>query len=380
MANIIDYMLWRGDLDFKIDPFNEVDNLILSELSYLNFSGIIDKELRKGVPLYQAAEVYFKEERDKMKNTGDLMLKDFATLLQNIASCKRYRALKLKMYTAEVSTEEEMQFAALTIDLGNHELYIAFRGTDDTLLGWKEDFKMSVLDIVPAQRTALEYFNKVAHRHVAYKLYVGGHSKGGNLAVYAAVNTTERLKSRIIQVFNNDGPGFKEKIIGSTAYQSIADKIVTLVPQSSVIGMLLEHEENYTVVQSTQKGLLQHDGFSWEVLGNHFVHLKNISPETQLIDVTIKRFLNELSDMQREQFTNVLFDILSSNNEAKTITDLREDSWKSIISMVKTFSQLDQNLRKAVTDTLGLLLSEGIKSIVGSKLIRKTMERETNDN
>lgn len=373
MANIIDYILWRGDLNFEVSPFNEVDNLILSELAYFNFSGIVYEKLHKSIPLYQAAEIYFKEERDKMKNTGDLMLKDFATLLKSMAESNRYKDLKLKRYVAETNEEEGMQFAALTIDLGNHEIYIAFRGTDDTLLGWKEDFKMSVLDIVPAQRMALEYFNQVAHRHIAYKIYVGGHSKGGNLAVYSAVHTTDRLKNRIVQVFNNDGPGFKETLIGSAIYQGISDKILTLVPQSSIIGMLLEHEENYTVVQSTQKGILQHDGFSWEVLGSQFVHLKQIHPETQLIDKTIKNFLNELSEEQREQFTNVLFEILSSN-EAKTITDLKEDSWKNVISMVKTFSQLDQDLKKAVTDTLGLLVSEGIKSIVGSKLIRKNME------
>lgn len=378
MANIIDYIAWRGDLSFEAAPFNEVDNLILSELSYFNFSNIVPEKLHKGIPLYQVAEVYFREERDKMKNTGDLILKDFATLLKDMAACNRYKYLKLKMYTAKTDEKEEMQFAALTIDLGNHELYIAFRGTDDTLLGWKEDFKMSVLDTVPAQHMALDYFNKVAHRHIAYKLYIGGHSKGGNLAVYSAVHTTERLKKRITQIFNNDGPGFKETLIGSKLYQAVASKIVTLVPQSSVIGMLLEHEENYTVVQSNQKGLLQHDGFSWEVLGNQFVHLKQINPETQLLDKTMKSLLNELSDEQKEQFTNVLFEILSSN-EAKTITDLKEDSWKSVISMVKTFSQLDQDLKKALTDTLGLLVSEGIKSMVGSKLIRKNMERNIYD-
>lgn len=366
MANILDYIVWRGDLSFEISPFNEVDNLILAKLSYLNFSGIVNEENRRGIPLYKAAEIYFEEGRDKIKNTGDLMQENFFEMLKLLAESTRFRNIKLKMYVEEMDTEEETQFSALTIDLGSRTLYIAYRGTDDTLIGWKEDFKMSVMDVVPAQRKALAYFHKVALRYKGYRLCLGGHSKGGNLAVFAAVHSLERYKKRIVQVFNNDGPGFKEALVDTLDYKSIEDRITTILPQSSIIGMLLEHEEDYMVVQSNQKGFLQHDGFSWEVYGTRFIHLKSITPESQIIDRTIKRFLEGLSVEQREQFTNTLFDILAGKDK-KTLSEIKGDSWKSIITMIKTYDQLDKETKKAVMDTLGLLVTEGIRSILEAK-------------
>ena len=366
MANICDYIIWRGDLSFEIEPFNEVDNLLLANLSYLNFSGIISEDMGRGMPLYKAAAIYFKEQRDQLKNSGDLMLEGFFLMLRLMANCKRYKNLKLKMYTEKVDLDEEMQFGALTIDLGNQTQYVSFRGTDDTLVGWKEDFKMSVMDIVPAQREALSYLEKVAWRYRGYKLYVGGHSKGGNLAVFAAVHASPKIKKRILQVYNNDGPGFKETLLDTQAYLQIADRIQTFVPQSSVIGMLLEHEENYTVIQSNQKGLMQHDGLSWEVSCNHFVHLKNITLESQMIDRTIKRFLNELSLEKRLQFTDALFDVLACNAN-KTLTDIREESWKGVFSMLKSYEQLDKEIKKLLNDVIGMLLTEGIRSIFEEK-------------
>lgn len=366
MANICDYIIWRGDLSFEIEPFNEVDNLLMANLSYLNFSGIIGEEVRRGIPLYKAAEIYFKEQRDENKNSGDLMLDGFFLMLRLMAGSKRYKNLKLKMYVEKVDLEEEMQFGALTIDLGNRILYVSYRGTDDTLVGWKEDFKMSVMDIVPAQREALAYLEKVSARYKGYKLYIGGHSKGGNLAVFAAVNASEKIRKRILQIYNNDGPGFKETLLNTEVYLSIADRIHTLVPQSSIIGMLLEHEENYSVVQSNQKGLMQHDGFSWEVSCNHFVHLKTITLESQIMDRTIKRFLNGLTLEKRLQFTDALFDVLACNAH-KTLTDIREESWKSVFTMIKTYEQLDKEMKKLLNDVLGLLFTESIRSIFEEK-------------
>ncbi len=362
MANILDYILWRGDLTFEKSPFNEIDNLIFAKLSYMNLRGIVGKTEGRGIPLHKVAEIYFKEERDKEKNTGDLVNPNFFELLLLMAKSERYRNVKIKMYVDEVDLEQEMQFSALTVDLGNHELYVAYRGTDDTLVGWKEDFKMSVMEIVPAQREALRYLKQVAMRYRGYRLYIGGHSKGGNLAVFSAVHASEAIRKRIVRVYNNDGPGFKEALIGTKAYQSIADRVTTFVPQSSIIGMLLEHEEDYLVIQSNQKGFLQHDGFSWEVCGPNFIHLKKMNPEGQIIDRTIKRFLNGTSIEQREHFTNTLFDILSTN-EKKTLTDIRDDSFKSVIAMIKTYDQLEKETKKAIVDTLGLLLTEGIRSI-----------------
>lgn len=363
MANIIDYIIWRGDLSFETAPFNEVDNLILSELSYLNFEGIVAGDGDKEIPLYKAAEIYFNEERDLEHNTGDLTDENFYKMLKLMAESKRYGEIRLLYYVKKTDTLKEMQFSAITLDIGNKTLFISFRGTDDTLIGWKEDFMMSVMDVVPSQKEALKYFNKVADNYIHHKLYLGGHSKGGNLAVYSAAYAKAINKARIINIYNNDGPGFKETILETKNYMEISDRIITLVPQSSVIGMLLEHEENYTVLRSNQKGIMQHDGFSWEVKGTKFIHLKKVTRESVIADKTIKNFLNGISVERRREFTNALFEILSTN-EYTTLTDIRDSRWKAFTAMIKTYDKLDADLKKAVKNTVALLLNEGMRNII----------------
>lgn len=363
MANIIDYIIWRGDLSFDVSPFNEVDNLILSELSYMNFEGIVSDDGQYEVPLYKAAEIYFNEERDLERNTGDLSDENFYKMLRLMAESKRYGEIRLLYYVKNTDVLKEMQFSAITIDIGNKTLFISFRGTDDTIIGWKEDFMMSVMDIVPSQKEALKYFNRVADDYEKHKFYIGGHSKGGNLAVYSAAYGKVRNKARIINIYNNDGPGFKETILETKNYMDISDRIITLVPQSSIIGMLLEHEENYTVLRSNQKGIMQHDGFSWEVEGTEFIHLKTVNKESVIADKTIKNFLNSISVERRREFTNALFEIISTN-EYTTLTDIRDSRWKAFTGMVKTYDKLDNDLKKAVKNTIALLLNEGMRNII----------------
>ncbi len=211
----------------------------------------------------------------------------------------RYGDTRIKNCIEIIDEDIEMQFSAMTLELDNHTAYIAFRGTDDHIVGWKEDFKMSFMDVVPAQKKALDYVNAVASKY--RNIYIGGHSKGGNLAVYSAVFADKRVKNKIVAVFNNDGPGFKQRLLSTPEYLDITDRIITLVPQSSVVGMLLEHEESYSVVRSTQKGVLQHDGFSWEVMGADFVYLSDVDDDCKTVDMTVKKVLNTMSMEQKRR-------------------------------------------------------------------------------
>lgn len=362
MNNILDYIRWRGDLSFEQSPFNEVDNMIFSKLSYLNFRGMIGEDLTYGIPLYQVAKAYFDFGEKGKIQPGDLMKEELIELLRLMAASRRFSELLLSNYVDIIDLEKEMQFAALTIHLGNYCSYLAFRGTDDTLVGWKEDFNMSVMERVPSQMEALEYYLRIAKQYDRHRFILGGHSKGGNLAVYAAVHAPKEEQQRIISVYNNDGPGFHQSIFDKPEYKNIAARIITLIPQSSIIGMLLEHEENYTIVKSFQKGFLQHFGYNWEVEGTSFVHLKNITQESQLLDMTLRRFLYSLSIEKREQFTNTLFEILSSN-ESRTLSDIKLGSLRVLKAMLKTYDNLDMDVKKAINNTLSLLFAEGIKSI-----------------
>ncbi|MDF2510633.1 MAG: hypothetical protein K0S04_499 [Herbinix sp.] len=362
MNNILDYIRWRGDLSFEVSPFNEVDNMILAKLSYLNFRGIIGADQSYGIPLYQAAKAYFAFGENGNIQPGDIRKDELIELLRLMAGSRRFSELILSNYVDVIDLEKEMQFAALTIHLGNYCSYIAFRGTDDTLVGWKEDFNMSIMEVVPSQMEALVYYRRISRTYDNHHFILGGHSKGGNLAVYAAVHTPEEEQVRITAVYNNDGPGFHQSMFHRQEYQKISDRIITLIPQSSIIGMLLEHEENYTIVKSSQKGFLQHYGYNWEVEGTSFVHLKNITQESQLLDITLRRFLYSLSIDRREQFTSTLFEILSSN-ESRTLNDIRVGSIRALKAMLKTYDNLDKDVKKAINNTISLLFAEGIKSI-----------------
>lgn len=357
MANIIDYMHWRGDLDFHDSPFNEVDSLIFTELSYMPFDRLKETVANQNIESIGNAYLTF----DKEKRIGALLRGPFSELLDLLAKSKRFRNLVVRDFVDVIDDDIAMQFSAMTIELDEKTAYIAYRGTDDTLVGWKEDFNMAFMDAVPAQIEAANYVETIIERYGYDRIYLGGHSKGGNLAVYAAVHAAKSIKEKMIQIYNNDGPGFRRELIDSEEYREIAPKIVTLIPQSSVVGMLLEHKGDYRVVKSSQKGLLQHDGFSWEVLGPGFVYLVDVDDESRMIDMTLKNTLNAMTLDQREQFTNVFFEILSANNN-RTLDEIHKDGIKSLISMRKSFNSLDKVTKKAIFDIVSMMFSEGINS------------------
>lgn len=239
--------------------------------------------------------------------------------------------------------------------------YIAFRGTDDTIVGWKEDFNLAFLPVVPAQRMAAEYLAAAAAALPSHPLRVGGHSKGGNLAVYSAVFCGEAVQNQLMRVYNNDGPGFRTSLLGLPEHRRVADKITTILPESSVVGMLLEHEERYEVVRSTQSGLWQHDGFSWQVRGEKFEHLPDLTEGGKLVDETIRTFILSLSPEQRVAFTDALFDILTCT-DAGTLTDLKEGGLKTAAAMLKKYRTLDKPTRSALGSTLRLFMAAGAKT------------------
>ena len=213
-------------------------------------------------------------------------------------------------YVNQLNTEEEKQFSAITILMPDDTMYVAYRGTDNTIVGWKEDFNMSFQALVPSQIDAAKYLANIAEKY-QYKIRVGGHSKGGNLAVYAAAFCDKKIKKRIIDVYNNDGPGFQEKIIETTEYQEILPKVHTYMPQTSIIGRLLNHEERITILKSTQTGIMQHDLYTWQVLGDKFIR-DEFTNSSEFIDHTISDWLKAVSPEQREKFIDTLFEVLNA--------------------------------------------------------------------
>ena len=368
MASILDYLDWRGDITFAERPFNEVDNLLLAELSYLDFGGIVTADFAAAVPLSDAVAAFTK--RTPHADMGVLVPDKIPGLAQKMAASARFRDVLLSGYVCKLDEQAETQFAALCAALPDGTVYAAFRGTDDTIVGWKEDFNMGFLPIVPAQREAADYLRAAAAAFPSQKLRAGGHSKGGNLAVYAAVWCGESVQDQLLAVYNNDGPGFHTSLLDRPEHQRIANRIQTILPESSVVGMLLEHEESYQVVRSNQVGLMQHDGFSWQVLGTQFVHLSGLTEGGRIVDSALRDFVRGLDQEQRIRFVDALFEVLTCTN-AETLTDLKDGGFRTAYSMLKTVRSLDPDTRQALSGTLGLLVRSGAKSVSQSQPIQR---------
>ena len=362
MANLLDYLDWRGDLTLAQDPFNEVDNLILAEVSFVDFSGIVPPPgMGDSVPLRTAAEAFFARfpEGEKI-DMGVLVPDAIPEMLRKMAASRRFGGMGLNCFVDWLDAERGEQFAALTVETGDGRLYLSFRGTDDTLAGWKEDFDLSWLPEVPAQKKAAQYAAEVARQYPRRRLLLGGHSKGGNLAVYAGVFSPAAVQRRIDTVWSNDGPGFRDDFAELPQHRRLEDRIVSIVPKSSVVGMLLEHEEDYTVVDSDQLGFLQHDGFSWQVLGNRFVTLRQVTRQAHLSDLELRTWVRTMTPEQRGVFVDALFTVLTASGAA-TLTDLKADSFKAVGAMVRAMKDLDKETRDGLLKFLGLLFRSNLR-------------------
>lgn len=358
MGTLFDYIAWRGDLSFEADPVNEVDSLIFSLISYIDLDGIVSsRHAADPVSLQAAANSFFAKHTDWRKvSIGLIIPKEIVRLFRVLRDCRRFRSVRLKAYTNLINVEKEMQFSAVTFCLPTGESVVAYRGTDDTIVGWKENFNMSFMDSVPSQRAAAHYLD-LAATYSNGPLYVTGHSKGGNLAVYAATYCKDVVKSRVVRVWSNDGPGFANGLPESAAYRDMKPRIRTLLPQSSVVGVLLEHDKGYTVVKSRQAGVLQHNGLTWEVEGNSFVHLDRVSGEGARNDKNLGEWIRGMTPEQREQFSEAIYRILSADN-ALTLTQLASPKNRWILESLK----LDPELRKTILRTLRDLLEINAKN------------------
>ena len=364
MANILDYLSWRGDLTLAQSPFNEVDNLILAELSFVNFTGIVPGPGEgEGVPLHSAAEAFFRSHEGGDMGMGVLVPDEIPALLRKMAECPRFREMRVNCFRDHLDVRKAEQFAAVTVELGDGSLYLSFRGTDDTIAGWKEDFLLGCQPEVPAQKKAVAYVKAVAGQYPRRKLMLGGHSKGGNLAVYGGIFVPLAIQRRISAVWSNDGPGFYGAVLETPQHARLEGRIHSIVPKSSVVGMLLEHEESYTVVDSDQTGLWQHDGFSWQVLGTGFVTLRQVSRQGRRNDLALKEWVRRLPVDQREKFVDGLFEVLTASG-ATTLTDLKEDGFRAAGAMVRAMKDMEKDTRDALFNAIATLFRSNIQAAV----------------
>ena len=348
MANVCDYIKWRGDLDLEKSDFNEIDNLILSRFSYFPFDNIIEEN--EVVTIKELSERFNKQDINKLP----ILWKDDVDLFPLMGQSKRFGEMLAIKYINKIDVEQEKQFSAITVLMPDDTIFVSYRGTDNTIVGWKEDFNMSFKSHIASQISAKEYLEIIAKEYPDKKIRIGGHSKGGNIAVYAATFVSNEIKDRIINVYNNDGPGFCEDVIETPEYQETIKKVHTYIPQSSIIGRLMNHKEKYTVVESVQKGIMQHDLYSWQVLGKEFITLKELTDGSEFIDKTIKGWLENVEPAKREQVIDVVFDILNAT-DAQTMKELKSNWFSNGRAIMTSYKNIDNETKDMIWQTLNAL-------------------------
>jgi len=351
---IWDYLQWRGDLLMTQDGFNEVDNLLLCIVSYIDFRRITQLYSFDVTQAMSIGDVCgLLTEKDEQRG---LSPEDYIPVMRAMAATPRFRDVKMFAFEDSYDEEKVMQFSAVSFLLPDESVFVAYRGTDTTLVGWIEDFNMSFMTAIPAQLRATEYAVEVAGHTGRRALRLGGHSKGGNLAAWAAIHLPQKLQEkRLVAAYNNDGPGFDQSVLDSDGYRRVAHKIFTYIPESSLVGMLLEHAEDYVIVDSTNRSLMQHEPLSWNVRGKQFIYLSQRTEAARLSDSVIREWLAGLSREERQAFVETLHQLLSVGGKVKTLDELHAGGLSSGLALIKEYAGADEEKKKMLSDLMGRL-------------------------
>lgn len=375
MANIIDYMDWRGDVTFEQVGLNEIDGLIFSQLAYIPFDGLLENGFSEYRTLYDLGRDFFDTfPEEDIENWTDL-LRNCCTVLKKMMEVERFKNLLLCNYCSEFDPEQSKQFAAITINLFGENCYVAFRGTDDSLAGWEEDFKACYMMPVPAQAKAAEYVRYVLDNFDG-KIYIGGHSKGGNLAVYASMVEGYKDKNRILRVQNYDGPGFLQEYIESEEYISMSKLVDNYTPKASIVGMIMFREDENIIVESSEKGFMQHAAISWQVLGGHFVTADCYENFSMVFSKANKNWINEISMEERELFIEITFKVLRMGFD--TVTGLKEGFFNTATTIIKSYNNIEKSTRKLIRGIIGQIIKLSTSSYKETKKEIKNLEEKAN--
>ena len=354
MGTIIDYIKKYGGYTFSEKPINEVDSLIFGQFAYLKFDDLVPniEENADAVDMqyllqHKDYDKLYADERYREKNTA---------LFLAMAESKRFGALRLNNYVNQIELERETQFSAVTIQLDDGTFYIVYRGTDETIVGWKEDLNLAFSEPVPGQIMSVEYLNHAA-KNITTPFYVGGHSKGGNLAIYAAMNCKKEIQDKIAYIFNHDGPGFRPEVKQKCGYDKIEKRIRRTIPHSSLVGMIFYTEGNYRVVESKYVGLAQHNPYSWLVTKDDFRTVKDVYSSSLFVDTALNNWILSLNEEQIHIFVDTLYDVIKAS-EADNLIDFTANWKRSIQGIMAAVKNVDPETMKIMNDIMKALFEE----------------------
>ena len=328
-GNLLDYLIWRGDIDFSMDPWNEIDSLIFATIAYSNFgentisfentktiSDLIGEDVLNRLPQFDLKPMY----EDRMK------------LVALMAQSKRFQHVRVADQVNVINADRNTQFSVITFQIERVGTVIAYRGTDASLVGWKEDCMLSYETPVPAQTSALNYLERIADRCPG-TLHLTGHSKGGNLALYAAAHAPVEIQDRLSSISSFDGPGLDDDTVQSAGYQRICKRVFSLIPSQSIIGLLLNYDPNYHVVDATESFLWQHNPFTWKIAGTQFVTEDSVTPGSQVLNQSLREWLKESSKEQKASFVNALFAMLEKSENGSESSKPEGNAFKEVFPL-----------------------------------------------
>ena len=344
MGIILDYLREYGDYSLEEKPFCDVDSLVISQLSYLKFDGIVPGpgEERAPVSLQEIAahadyDHLYADERYRKDNTA---------LFTGVLQGRRFGDMCLWNYVNLIEEEQESQFSAVVCGLSGGLSYVVFRGTDENIVGWKEDLNLAFSEPVPGQRRSVSYLEQAA-RTIEGDFYVGGHSKGGNFAVYAAMCCRQEVRQRIARIYDHDGPGFRPEVREQGAYREIEGRIHKTVPRSSLVGMLLYTEGDYRVVESKTIGIAQHNPYTWLVKDDDFRMVDDIRPGRKFVDQTLNEWILSLDQEQMHIFVDTLYGVVQAS-ETDNLIDFTAHWFQSVQKIGRAIGRVDEETAEVV--------------------------------
>ncbi|MBQ2468387.1 MAG: DUF2974 domain-containing protein [Clostridia bacterium] len=375
MADVYEYLRWRGDVPFVGDPFGEVDAMILSMLAYVELDGIVE-DGGKEKTLREVYDGYFRDRTpDDVREDKDLQPKS-PLLLDGMLSGGRFGDMTFSFYDDETVAERDMQFCAVTYRLSDGTAFVAFRGIDSTLTGWREDFDLSFRSRTEGQLKAASYLDRVG-KALRVPLRVGGHSKGGNLAVFASAFCSSSVRRRIKAVYSFDGPGFPRETVETEEYRAVLGKTVSFIPDTSLIGQLLISEAPREVVKSTAKGIGQHDALTWSIERNRFEKTE-LSTAGEMIGRAVGEWIEKIDYDTRKSFTETVFSLFASTG-ADTFSEIGKKKGKSAGAIFSAMKGLPRDKQRELIRLIAMLGQSGgaVATDYINKKIEKKQDKET---
>ena len=356
---LLDYLKWRNDVSLSVASFNDIDNVILSCLSYIDFGELFSEHNR----MYSIEDVFKifceKHSFEKVRETKEF-LERVPLLFEDMVVGDRFKGTKIGYYKDVLEKDTIKQFAAVVFFLPDGTNYVSFRGTDSTITGWKEDFLMSCSSDTEGAKEAVCYLNDVAN-FIEGDLILGGHSKGGNFAMYASIFCDEEVKERLTKVYNNDGPGFRDEIINTDEYKKAVPKICNIIPQTSIIGQLLSNYGKYTIIKSNATGIFQHDALTWEPTKDRFIS-SELDDFSRFVKVALGTWLKELDDETRQSVVSTVFSMIEET-EAETFKEFGDSLFKNSKIILKELVNLPKEKREELMTAMGSLAQISGKAV-----------------